>query len=359
MSLYSEFGVEAYGFDCQASSCKSFLEYCSDFVVIEELFEGFLSSSGYPLYVVVKCGVDTGKAIIDFERASGARVVGYGGLKDAHSISIQYFNANKLVTKTIFFEWGWVKPVGFSKKRLSRGLIQYNTFKVTLKESLDKALDCFYKIARSKTIPNYYGHQRFGVEKPYSHELGVVLAREGLPGLKNLLRDYGKRGWWEDRVLRGEEVPGGVRDLLLSAMQAYVFNKCLSKIMMNCNREWIEKLRGKAGVLPGDGFEKIINKPWVCREHAECSLSLYKELVGEPRVRVKARVRPLTAPIVDSKAYLDSENNVLKLVFKLGSGSYASIVLRELFRENEEWVYKRCRKPPEYSRACLGVNKLY
>ena len=356
MGLYSEFGVEAYGFKCSASRCGSFLDYCSDFVVIEELFEGFLSSTGYPLYVVVKCGVDTGKAIIDFERASGARVVGYGGLKDASSISIQYFNTDKLVTKTMFFEWGWVKPVGFSRRRLSRGLIQYNIFKITLRESINTALECFYKIARSKTIPNYYGHQRFGVKKPYSHEMGIALAREGVWGLRRLLKDYGKSGWWENRVLRGEGLPGRVRDILVSAMQAYIFNKCLSNLLGEYGDEWIRELKGKTGLLPGDGLESIVGKPWVCREHAECSLSLYKELIGKPRVRVKARARPLTASVIDSEAYIKAGSGALKLVFKLGSGSYASIILRELFRENEEWVYKRCRKPVEFAKACMSSS---
>ncbi len=361
-SLYADIGVGVFVTESEGVETGCFLDSCSDFVVVEELQERIIQmvrragGGQHVLCTLFKTGIDTLRAIRDVERRLRVKVTGYAGLKDASAVTIQSITVKGNMPRIAWFKWGWIRREGFTPQPLMRGMAEYNRFTLRIRgerHRLENALSVIRELEKIGYMPNYYGHQRFGAEKPYNHELGIILLRDGEEALAKELRRLGRRGWWEASFLEGKrnrEVLAAL-EILAGSVQSYVFNKCLTKILISQSKRVFKELLLKAGVLPGKDLSKVGSRAWVSKEHYKCveeetlSLGINPEKMGIAGKPLRASLRPLFARLQSLAYKLSSEKNVLGVTFKLGSGSYASIVIREIFKNDEEWARKKCVPP--------------
>ncbi len=265
--------------------------------------------------------------------------VGYGGLKDRHAVTSQWFSVN-LSGKS---EPDWaqlasaemrVLQVTRNRRKLKRGAHHGNRFVITLRDVSGEigALEARLLAIRAHGVPNYFGEQRFGIDAN-----NLAQARAMFVGELQV----------KDRHQRG---------LYLSAARSLLFNAVLSRRV--AEQSWNTALSGDVLMLEGTHSffaAAAIDATLVQRLHSgdlHPTAPLWGR--GESAARLDARrvedqVLTEYATLRDGleHAGLEQERRALRLLvqnlvwqcypdrtvrleFMLPSGTYATTVLREL-----------------------------
>ncbi len=350
MTVYEDIGVYYYVTTRSGSNPNDFLFYCSDFIVNEIFYFQQDPRGKKAVYLLVKKGISTLEAIRNLEVKYSIKIDGYQGLKDALSISFQYVSVdlerNKGLKSFYCFRNGWMVWKGNTNKELHKGVFDGNRFIIRIPYS-NQTLGIIRELYQVKVFPNYFGHQRFGVTHPYSHELGISVIKGELELLEKLIKEKNpKENTWEYHFLTKNRIPQNILTLLLQSFQSYFFNKCLSILIQ---RNTLEKLKGKYGVLPGYDIDKRKYGKWVAEEHIKCIKNELKDWgitlseLAKYKNILKTRIRPLTFTPREFKYVIKPEIKRIVIKLFLTPGSYASIIIREIFKDNEEWLYRKCK----------------
>ena len=268
-------------------------ERAEDFLVWESLLNGLdarraFESMGYAggvgghiLSVLWKRGVDTIRASTIIARLLGVKpsLLGFCGIKDKMSVSWQFMTIpQNLIDPENVLEVDRVirvKPVKAVERRLSSRDLLKNNFEVVIRrvrlnsQVVEEALTQL----RDRGLPNFYGHQRFGVTRPITHVVGRLilegrleeavsafladyspLESEGNREARRKLLEHWDLRWAAEnfpRTLRYErevaryliENPGDyagalrvlplrLRRLMVESVSAFTFNKALSNLLM-------------------------------------------------------------------------------------------------------------------------------
>jgi tRNA pseudouridine13 synthase len=303
----------AYG---QPDATANFRVEPDDFQVDENL--GFLpNGEGEHVYLHIwKRGENT--AWVAEKIAELAKLatmdVGYCGRKDRHAVTTQWFSVY-LPKKELEPDWSVLNSdsikilsVSRHQHKLRRGDHQTNQFIIRLKNVVVADKPVFeQKVDNvlSTGVPNYFGEQRFGHSANNLVEAHAILV-EG-----KRIRDKQKRG------------------LMLSAARSYLFNQVLAARVKANN--WKEVLSGEpekfsSAPLWGRGrsaatsevldIEAAVMEPWVnWRDGLEHS--------GLSQERRGLVLKPENV----SWQWIGQD---LELGFTLGSGEFATTILREL-----------------------------
>jgi len=245
--------------------------------------------------------------------------VGYCGRKDRHAVTTQWFS---VYLPKVDVEPKWlslnsdsiqVLHVARHQHKLRRGDHQSNEFVIRLRNlsavdlsAVDK-LSFGQKVEKifAQGVPNYFGEQRFGRNANNLPEAHAVLV-EG-----RRMRDKQKRG------------------LFLSAARSYLFNQVLAARVLAAN--WQTLLPGEPEQFPtaplwGRGrsaaadeaaeLEKFVMADWA----QWCDGLEHAGLQQERRALI----------LMPENASLRWLENDLELSFSLGSGEFATTILREL-----------------------------
>lgn len=240
--------------------------------------------------------------------------VGYCGRKDRHAVTTQWFSVY-LPKKELEPDWQLlnsdsIKLLAASRHshKLRRGDHQTNSFVIRLRQFACGDKQKFeQKLAQvlAQGVPNYFGEQRFGHNANNLPEAHAVLV-EG-----RRMRDKQKRG------------------LYLSAARSYLFNLIVAERVQQAN--WLQLLDGEPEAFPsaplwGRGrsaatgivleLENKVLAPW-----AEWCNGLEHAGLGQERRALALK------PDAASWRWLDAD---LELSFSLGSGEFATTILREL-----------------------------
>ena len=311
-----EFSIDfpyAYG---QPDVSASFRVEPEDFQVDESLgFEPV--GEGEHVYLHVwKRGENT--AWVAEKIAELARVkvmdVGYCGRKDRHAVTTQWFSVylpkQELEPDWVVLNGETIKILAVSRHqhKLRRGDHETNSFIIRLRDFLvaDKvAFEQKITGVLAQGVPNYFGEQRFGRNANNLPEAHAILV-EG-----KRIRDKQKRG------------------LMLSAARSYLFNQVLAARVLANN--WQVLLAGEPEVFPsaplwGRGrsaatYEALAIEVTAMNAWADWRDGL--EHVGLSQERRALVLKPDAA----SWRWLDND---LELSFSLGSGEFATTILREL-----------------------------
>jgi tRNA pseudouridine13 synthase len=267
-----------------------------DFVIWEILETGMdakklfeLSSfikgyGGHLLCVMKKVKLDSIRAVslLAARLNLKSREIGICGIKDKMSISWQFISMPSHVLENLedtdvlkinnLLE---VKPIKYVRHKLSSRFLKSNVFQVKIRHPRTTDLPIIEEIIRElkiKGIPNYYGHQRFGITRPITPIVGSLILRRmlreavaaflsdysNLENEKNKLarKDLGER--WDlewarknfpksltyermmiESLLRHPEdyvkclriLPLRLRRLIVESVAARIFNLTLSKII--------------------------------------------------------------------------------------------------------------------------------
>ncbi len=137
----------------------------------------------YPLYRVEKRSIDTLHLEAELARALGSRV-SYGGLKDKRAVAVQYFTATgRSPRKREAVEGRNFRAtlVGYVPKPIARGSVIGNRFGITLRgcgPATASAVEEVFGLAEKRLLPNFFGHQRFGVRGARTSDVGRAMVRE-------------------------------------------------------------------------------------------------------------------------------------------------------------------------------------
>jgi len=178
-------GMEVYGTTTSGTGgvVRKSLE---DFVVEEIPLQGGASGS-LTLLVIEKRGIDTLTAAVMLSKKLKIplKYVGFAGLKDTRAISRQRFTVKvpeNFDFSTISSEKLKVIGVYKAKKHLRPGMLLGNSFTirirdldVSVREVEDLLRETLSQLSELGGAPNFYGYQRFGVNRPNTHIVGKLL----------------------------------------------------------------------------------------------------------------------------------------------------------------------------------------
>jgi tRNA pseudouridine13 synthase len=240
--------------------------------------------------------------------------VGYCGRKDRHAVTTQWFSIY-LPKKEMEPDWSMlnsdsIKILSQSRHshKLRRGDHETNSFiirlrnpnavnKLSFEQRMSKVLE--------QGVPNYYGEQRFGRGGNNLAEAHAILV-EG-----KRIRDKQKRG------------------LMLSAARSYLFNQVLSARVSANN--WQQLIEGEPEVYPtaplwGRGRSSSNNE---CLQLEMQTLEAWSEWRNglEHSGLSQERRALILKPAFASWRWIDQD---IAVSFTLGSGEFATTILREL-----------------------------
>ncbi|MGA9334799.1 MAG: tRNA pseudouridine(13) synthase TruD [Rudaea sp.] len=316
-----------------------------DFVVDEHL--GIVADgAGEHIFVrVEKRGANTDWVARELARFAGvdARNVSYAGLKDRHAVARQTFSVHLpgkpdpdwMALQDAEFR---ILDVARHGRKLQRGALNGNRFRIVLRDIRGDrvAAERIFASISAGGVPNYFGEQRFG------------------RGGDNVRRAAA--------MFQGRRVARHERSLLLSAARSRLFNRVLAERVRR--GDWNRPLDGEVWMLAGThsifGPEPLT--PELSDRHARGDIDLTGPLWGEGELRSSERVRQLESAVADANLQVAAglaanglrqqrralacrpqdfaarwlTANSLELDFYLNSGSYATVVIREILNYDSQ-----------------------
>lgn len=224
-----------------------------DDFIVTEILNLELTQQGEHLWLYVKkTGLNTAfvaKLLCQWANIS-EHDVGYSGLKDRHATTYQWFSLRipKSITPDVSFdEFAKTKlsdgehistlKQAWHSKKLSRGTHKHNHFCIRLTHcQADKAaVQAQLSHIAKHGIPNYFGHQRFGIDganlDKAEHFFGKILA--------------------DNRPYRPRKKDAIKHSLYISTARSHLFNQILAKRVQNGT--WCQPMTGDVFNLNGTG----------------------------------------------------------------------------------------------------------
>src|SRR6056297_124050 len=318
-----------------------------DFIV-EEIPAYYPSGSGEHLFIhLTKTGITTKEVQKVLAKTFSTKVkdVEFAGIKDKHAVTSQYFSVwlldkqdPELVNKLEDELPVTINSYNFHQRKIKKGHLWGNQFNIKIRDiesDIDEAFkktQQITKIIHQKGLPNLYGKQRFGIEGDN--------AQQGL------------------EILKGErKVPNKwLRQFLLSSFQSHLFNYYIVKrmeagLLDKFMQGDIAKKHDTGGMFVVEDKEteqERFNNKEICftgpmfgkkmttakEEALEFENSVMKEngVTTEEFKQMKVNGTRRTGIILpEIKTY--KENDGIRIKFSLPKGAFATIVLREIMKD--------------------------
>ncbi len=335
-------------------------ELPEDFIVEELPYDYFLKDNGFGIhyyYWLKKRNIEQQKAIQKVSKITkkGIKEISFSGIKDKKAITKQLFSVkgklkqdeNGLVYRDDNIE---IKFAGRGKRPVSIGFTLGNKFVITVRD-----LPPDFELKRSvDKIPNYYDSQRFGKDNS-GIKLGRAIITEDFDKLISVCKisDFNQ--------LRAKFTKYQIR-FFLSAYGSYIFNQVLSKIVQlkeECNtinkkgfvfikNKNKSKISNELKVpVPGFGLDEEINDLKVYKDEIKEIFHevLERENITErsfiiksiPEISNEAVVRSGFIKVTNFRIVNEGPDELNKgkkkvtVSFELSPGSYATMVLKDLF----------------------------
>ena len=287
-------------------------ETCADFSVVEQLDIEFTGDGEHDWLQVRKTDANTHWVAEQLARCAAVttRDVGYAGLKDRHAVTTQWFSVRRKPGVTT--DWAALAVEGVEilqtcrhSRKLRRGAHTGNAFRIAVRGDTpleEDRIDQRLRQIAELGVPNYFGEQRFGREAA-NIELGRA-------------------------VLDGRRVSRHRRSLGISALRSLEFNNDLDARVRAAT--WNKLLPGDWANLDGTGSVFAVEEVTKELEQrcAEMDIHPCGRLPAFESLRVAAGTRALRMRVAGLQWQLGA--NVLWLDFRLGKGSFATSVLREI-----------------------------
>lgn len=309
----------------------------ADFIV-EEVLKVLPDGAGEHIWLhVEKRGQNTDFVARQLARWAGVQVrkVSYAGLKDRHAVTRQWYSIHlpgkkELDLNTLDIEGIDVLTMQRHSQKLRPEVLLANRFVLKLRDisAPDDLAQRWQQIVQGG-VPNYFGEQRFG------HDGGNIAAAKTMFAGE----------WVNDRHLRG---------LYLSAARSWIFNKVVdarirqqvlntpiagdllqlagsrSLLPFNGEQEFIDRVQQRDLLITGplwgeDGMQPEQSAGTLEANVAATEIELAQGLIKQ---RLKHARRPLL--LFPEAANLTWHGEDAELSFMLGSGAFATSVLREL-----------------------------
>lgn len=361
-------------------------EHIEDFVVEEQADHDLDEDGNAVIAKMKKFNLTTPEAVRELSNVLhvSRKRFGYAGNKDKRAITTQYISVEGLDKEDlqhVFIPDVELEVLGYGDGT-GLGDLDGNRFQIVVRNinyPADTVEDRVNAIVDELDgwIPNYFGPQRFGEQRPITHEVG----REMLKGnykeavwtyiAKPSDQEYEKirkvrQDLWETREVekaaekfpeqfRYEKIllyhlakspedysgaikrlPEGLQQLFVHAYQSYVFNQALSAMIedgLDDTDAELPLVGYKTALRDTQGDQKIKE----AMEEDGVEQQDFK-LPDFPHLRTEGEYRACFVPFEDfSLDECDSDDlnmnkNKAKLSFSLNKGSYATVFLREIMK---------------------------
>lgn len=313
---------------------------------VEEIPAYAPEGEGTHLFVLFeKTGLTTPRAVEAMARALGSdpRAAGYAGMKDKDAVTVQYASferATAEAARALEIPGITIKDAALHRGKLRTGHLHGNRFTLRIRETPKERLPDVARVVERLAkdgVPNYYGEQRFG--------------RDGDNAEK-------ARAW----LMEGGRAPRTPfeRKLYASAFQSELFNRAVA-LRVSCNElgvcrhgDIVQKTESSASFVVEDVAEvqsrcdawalsptgpmfgpemrwplhDALTWEQALLEEAGLSMESLERLGRFGRgTRRAVRVRPQDLTLAETE-------DGFTLRFSLPAGSYATVVLREIFKQD-------------------------
>lgn len=329
-------------------------EQFDDFQVNEVLDESILSkhSTSILLYKLKKQNYTTERAVSHIARALNIsrKQIAYAGAKDKQAITTQYItikSASKERIDSLKLKDLELEFVGFAQEQLTLGRLLGNEFVIVLrgvKKQKNNYLKEFY-------IPNYFDNQRFSNN---NFKIGLsILKGDYKLAVETLVktdRDH-KEAIVKHLETRLNDYVGALKVLpkktllfFVHSVQSRLFNELLSKKIINL-RDFFEdeysqgKLAFPKKLITKDELAEIPLVGWDSQEYndilSKYNINSRNFLVRSiPELTLEETKRSALSKVGNFSINYGA-NDIAKVSFTLRKGSYATIVIRQIFANQQ------------------------
>jgi tRNA pseudouridine13 synthase len=355
----------------------------------------------YPLYILEKRDIDSNHALFEIERELHMRFR-VMGIKDAKAVTTQYAGMERVMRNPpaeLKSRHTRLTLKGFTKHPLQKKFLAGNKFEIRIYNVRSSDLSGF--VPHIRKVGNFYGLQRFGSERLVTHLIGrEIVKRNFIQAVELLLCHTTEFDTQMSREIRNKcvdpsnyrqvlkmlprgmdierqvlsalvagrdtiaalrAVPITIRRLFVQAYQAYIFNRCLSRAVMEgedllqpqtedlcfemegpatfgriikynptSKTKFVPAIR-MAGYTfqPGKGRFENITRAIMQEEEEVSAKDFYIKEMQELSHQGGFRQAPLWC--TDFRY----ERDPLTVSFKLPKGSYATTLLREIIKPDD------------------------
>lgn len=317
--------------------------------VVEEIPLYEPSGEGEHVYVrLTREGRTTRDVVTALARALGVREgdVGYAGMKDKHAQTTQTFSILLRdadpgeMKEKIESEAGvtvhWAKR---HRNKLKAGHLIGNRFRIVIAAPAGDAAERVEKITaslRRTGVPNYYGEQRFGLDKDNAQKGRDVILGRGGPRQKWLTRFLASAFqsalfnlWLGERIRRGE---------FTSLLRGDIARKVASGGIFEVEDEETDRQRFEAGELTYTGPIYGWKMRWAGGEPGERERAVLDasgvsvDHLKSAGLRGSRRAARLSLPDLTWRVHEEG----LEVGFTLPKGAFATVVLREIMKSETD-----------------------
>lgn len=335
-------------------------EIPEDFIVVEELEDGFVSTQGGILiFLLHKRRYTTQRAISQLAKSLGIpqKWIGYAGSKDKQAMTAQHItlkNVSRQRVQALTLKDISLEFVGFSSRALDLGDLKGNHFDIVVRH-IDE-IKRFEQVPEEFFIPNYFDEQRFST---HNVEIGKAILRKDFDdAVAAIMRnDEDHRVLLQQHLLAHKNdyvgalrrIPAHTLLLYVHAVQSLLFNELLAQQLRNQdeNATSVDYSQGEF-VFAKQPVKESLTLPLVgyLSELDEKAQELLEEhdlqqdmfvIRQFPGLSLEGSMRPAFVKVSSlSLSKLEEDelhkgNKKMKLSFSLPKGAYATIVVRHLF----------------------------
>lgn len=297
--------------------------------------------------------------------------VSTGGIKDAFAETTQLFSVYqpRRVPSDPFQPHVNIEFSSFryERERIFPGSMSGNFFDITIREctSLDTDnIDTFSQWAETGIL-NYYGYQRFGSSRPITAQMGRLLIQGEFEEAINVFlgekavdeRDNGRKLWRETNdpeivLLNWTNLPQIEKEILIhltkrerdfkgavNKFPPFLLRIFRSAFISSMTNDYLSRRGLKDTVLKGE--RKIDNNVEIAlpsKQWKQPLNEIWQEVFQKFSINIDKELRDINHTSRYLKSYVvdwrtkELGDDILKVSFKLGTGCYATTVLRELMQ---------------------------
>ncbi len=337
--------------------------------------------------VLEKINWDTNRAMKFLARRLhvSTKRIGFAGTKDKRAWTTQRISIWGVRTEDverISIKDMWVKPLSYSRDRISLGDLWGNRFTITIRDLTEKERELLER-PKEFIVPNMFGIQRFGEKRPVTHIVGKALIMQNPeaaakvylawigPGEREETKEARRKlaenwNWkealeyfpehlgYERAILHHladypndyanalRQLPRNLLKMFVHAYQSYLFNKYLSEREKSIGLDIVDRDIPQDSVPTGplygyetelaSGVPGEIEKKVIKEENVDLEDFRVKPV---PEVSSRGGRRPISVK-VHQYTILEKDKDHVRIQFSLEKGAYATTVLDYIFRKQYE-----------------------
>jgi tRNA pseudouridine13 synthase len=272
--------------------------------------------------------------------------VGYAGAKDSKAVTEQLIslrNVERKKIESISLKDISLEFAGFTNEPISLGDLEGNSFEIVVR-NIAKDAEKPKKISR---IVNYFGEQRFSknnaeigkaiIKKDFKHAVDMMIdsiGREEKKVIEHLEKNR------NDFVGALKEMPWKTLNMYIHAFQSKMWNEAARRLLA---KEDSPALHGDAIKIPLVGFSTEVDNPAI--KSIVDDIMKEEQITNQdfviraiPDLSSAGNERALFTEVKDMRIgeleddELSPGRKKIKISFSLGKGSYATEVIKEMFK---------------------------